>query len=82
MKPGSSLPPQAASKEQPERQLPLDSTALLPNQEVAAKYSSAAYAQDLEVLLHRLGISSAWLIGHSLGGSIGVLAAKRLESAF
>lgn len=81
MKPGSSLPLQAASKEQPEQQLPLDSTALLPSQEVAAKYSSAAYAQDLEVLLQRLGISSAWLIGHSLGGSIGLWAAKRLGSA-
>jgi len=77
MTPGSSLP-LAASKEQLEQQRLMDSAALLPDQKVAAKYSSAAYAQDLEVLLHRLGISSAWLIGHSLGGSIGLWAAKRL----
>jgi len=67
-------------RERTERPLPLDATALLSHQGVTAKYTSAAYAQDLEVLLHQLGITSAWLIGHSLGGSIGLWAAKRMGS--
>ena len=33
-------------------------------------YTPAAYAKDLELLLDKLGISNAWLIGHSLGGTI------------
>lgn len=36
----------------------------------ASKYTPAAYARDLGVLLQQLNISHAWLIGHSLGGSI------------
>ncbi len=35
-----------------------------------ANYSLAAYAKDLGLLLKQLNISSAWLVGHSLGGSI------------
>ncbi len=41
----------------------------------ASRYTPAAYAQDLVVLLQKLNISSAWLIGHSLGGSIALWAA-------
>ncbi len=33
-------------------------------------YTPAAYAQDLTVLLEQLNITSAWLVGHSLGGTI------------
>lgn len=33
-------------------------------------YTPAAYAKDLGLLLDKLGISNAWLIGHSLGGTI------------
>jgi 2-succinyl-6-hydroxy-2,4-cyclohexadiene-1-carboxylate synthase len=40
-------------------------------------YSPAAYAQDLAVLLQQLGITNAWLVGHSLGGSIGLWAAEQ-----
>ena len=40
-------------------------------------YTPAAYAQDLVVLLQRLNIASAWLIGHSLGGSIALSAAEQ-----
>jgi pimeloyl-ACP methyl ester carboxylesterase len=40
-----------------------------------AAYSLAAYAQDLSILLHKLGIERAWLIGHSLGGSIALWGA-------
>lgn len=38
-------------------------------------YSPAAYAEDLAVLLEKLDISSAWLVGHSLGGAIALWAA-------
>lgn len=44
----------------------------------AAHYTPAAYAEDLAVLLERLNITSAWLIGHSLGGSIALWAADKL----
>lgn len=43
-----------------------------------ADYTPAAYARDLELLLEELNISSAWLIGHSLGGSIALWTADRL----
>ncbi len=38
-------------------------------------YTPAGYAQDLILLLKSLGISRAWVIGHSLGGSISLWAA-------
>jgi 2-succinyl-6-hydroxy-2,4-cyclohexadiene-1-carboxylate synthase len=40
-------------------------------------YSLAAYAEDLKILLQKLGIEKAWLIGHSLGGSIALWGADR-----
>jgi 2-succinyl-6-hydroxy-2,4-cyclohexadiene-1-carboxylate synthase len=40
-------------------------------------YSPAAYAQDLNSLLHSLNINRAWLIGHSLGGAIALWAADQ-----
>ena len=40
-----------------------------------SRYSLAAYAQDLEQLLDRLGLDQVWLLGHSLGGSIALWAA-------
>lgn len=45
---------------------------------VTSKYSPAAYAEDLSVLLEKLHISNAWLIGHSLGGSIALWGADRM----
>ena len=42
-------------------------------------YSPFAYAQDLAVLLKHLNISSAWLIGHSLGGTIALWTAAQLH---
>jgi len=44
----------------------------------ASRYTPAAYAQDLAVLLQGLNITSAWLIGHSLGGSIALWASDQL----
>lgn len=39
------------------------------------KYSLHAYAQDLEYLLKDLNIKHAWIIGHSLGGSVALWTA-------
>jgi 2-succinyl-6-hydroxy-2,4-cyclohexadiene-1-carboxylate synthase len=41
-------------------------------------YTPTAYAQDLAILLEELNITSAWLIGHSLGGTIALWAAALL----
>jgi pimeloyl-ACP methyl ester carboxylesterase len=41
-----------------------------------SSYTLASYAQDLNVLLEKLGIERAWLLGHSLGGSIALWGAK------
>lgn len=40
-----------------------------------SSYTLAAYAKDLKILLQKLEIEQAWLIGHSLGGSIALWAA-------
>lgn len=40
------------------------------------RYTLAAYAKDLKCLLQKLEIRKAWLIGHSLGGSIALWAAN------
>ncbi len=39
------------------------------------EFNLAAYARDLKLLLQELAIERAWLIGHSLGGSIALWAA-------
>ena len=39
-------------------------------------FSLEAYAQDLGTLLAALDLQSVWLVGHSLGGSIALWAAK------
>ncbi|MEA5618866.1 alpha/beta hydrolase [Cronbergia sp. UHCC 0137] len=41
-------------------------------------YSPSAYADDLGILLKQLNISSVWLIGHSLGGTIALWSAAQL----
>ena len=43
-----------------------------------ASYTLAAYAADLAILLKELNIDQAWLIGHSLGGSIALWGALKL----
>ena len=45
----------------------------------AVDYTLAAYAQDLKILLHKLEIEQAWLIGHSLGGTIALWGAACCE---
>ena len=44
----------------------------------SSSYTLAAYAQDLGILLQELNIERAWLIGHSLGGSIALWGALKL----
>lgn len=44
----------------------------------ASSYTLAAYAADLGILLQQLKIEQAWLIGHSLGGSIALWGALKL----
>ena len=41
-----------------------------------SRYDLAAYANDLYLLLEELNIEQAWLVGHSLGGSIALWTAK------
>lgn len=43
-----------------------------------SRYTAAAYAQDLALLLEQLNINSAWLVGHSLGATIALWGAKQL----
>jgi pimeloyl-ACP methyl ester carboxylesterase len=56
-------------------ELPDDITTLAP---IATRYTPMAYAQDLAILLQQLDIASAWLIGHSLGGTIALWGADYL----
>lgn len=41
----------------------------------SSPYGLGAYAQDLSILLQKFAIKRAWLIGHSLGGSIALWGA-------
>ncbi|MBD2139805.1 alpha/beta hydrolase [Anabaena sp. FACHB-1237] len=43
-----------------------------------AIYSPSAYSHDLAELIRHLNIPSAWLIGHSLGGTIALWTASQL----
>jgi pimeloyl-ACP methyl ester carboxylesterase len=40
-------------------------------------YTPKAYAEDVATLLQKLDLSSVWLVGHSLGGTIALLAAQK-----
>ena len=41
-------------------------------------YTPFAYMEDLVVLLRQLNVNNAWLIGHSLGGTIALLSATQM----
>ena len=41
-------------------------------------YAPASYAADLALLLKHLNLEQVWLVGHSLGGTIALLAADQL----
>lgn len=47
-----------------------------PERHTASAYTLKAYAQDLGHLLDALNVTSVWLVGHSLGGSIALWAAQ------
>lgn len=63
MHPGSGLDPQQSSIQS------------CLSKSIQTPYTPAAYAQDLVLLLKQLNLSQVWLVGHSLGGSIGLWAA-------
>lgn len=44
----------------------------------SSHYTPINYAHDLKALLQKLNIDSAWLIGHSLGGTIGLWTANEV----
>jgi 2-succinyl-6-hydroxy-2,4-cyclohexadiene-1-carboxylate synthase len=44
----------------------------------STQYAPASYAKDLSLLLQQLNIQKAWLVGHSLGGSIALWAADQM----
>ncbi len=44
----------------------------------ASGYTPSAYAEDLALLLEKLNIDSAWLVGHSLGGTIALWGASQM----
>ncbi len=56
-------------------------TLTLDSDESGSNYAPAVYAQDLHGLLHALNIQRAWLVGHSLGGSIALWAADQCPEA-
>lgn len=45
---------------------------------ISSRYSPFAYARDLKLLLQELNIPSAWLIGHSLGGTVALWTAHQM----
>lgn len=44
-------------------------------------YTPAVYAHELGLLLKELNISNAWLVGHSLGGTIALWAAEQFPES-
>ena len=55
-----------------ETQIPFEANS---QRDCSRYYTLAAYAEDLHCLLQKLEIERAWLIGHSLGGSVALWAA-------
>ncbi|MEQ8995097.1 MAG: alpha/beta hydrolase [Coleofasciculus sp. B1-GNL1-01] len=75
-------PTESASRATPSGGAGAEDNAALTSTDVDAtrlstsNYSLAAYARDLGILLEKLDIDNAWLIGHSLGGSIALWGAS------
>ncbi|MBD2482883.1 alpha/beta fold hydrolase [Planktothrix sp. FACHB-1365] len=55
-----------------------DSQLLAGNPSRLAIYTPISYAEDLAILLDTLNLNNAWLVGHSLGGTIALLGADKL----
>jgi len=55
-----------------------DSQIYSTEQKSTSSYSPTDYVEDLAILLQKLNISNAWLIGHSLGGTIALLGAEKI----
>ncbi|MBW4662804.1 MAG: alpha/beta hydrolase [Chroococcus sp. CMT-3BRIN-NPC107] len=71
---GSELQPSSAATAEN-----LDSTFSNKAQNFTNSYTAVAYAKDLIILLERLNVSSAWLIGHSLGATVALWAADECK---
>jgi 2-succinyl-6-hydroxy-2,4-cyclohexadiene-1-carboxylate synthase len=50
------------------------------HEELDSLYTPATYARDLGELLKQLKVKNAWLVGHSLGGTIALWAASQMPS--
>ena len=55
-----------------------DSQVYSTQQKSISSYSPTDYVEDLAILLEKLNISNAWVIGHSLGGTIALLGADKI----
>lgn len=55
-----------------------DSQLLQGNPSRLAVYTPISYAEDLAILLDTLNLKNAWLVGHSLGGTIALVGADQL----
>jgi 2-succinyl-6-hydroxy-2,4-cyclohexadiene-1-carboxylate synthase len=55
---------------------PSETNYAIANEVASHQYNLKAYAQDLCLLLQKLNIKQAWLVGHSLGGSIALQSAE------
>lgn len=58
-----------------------DAATIAPEATPLPGYAPADYAQDLNLLLKKLNIHRAWLIGHSLGGTIALWAADQAPAS-
>jgi pimeloyl-ACP methyl ester carboxylesterase len=73
---GDSQPILKTNTQQNLNNRPLNSGQTLRQNRDYSRYTLAAYAQDLQTLVQKLAIKQAWLIGHSLGGSIALWGAN------
>lgn len=70
--------PEVESSTDAVNSLSLNSSSLGATSLATSCYTPAAYAQDLVVILEKLNINRAWLVGHSLGGTIALWTANKL----
>lgn len=54
----------------------LEARSLPPSTASPQPFSLAAYAEDLGALIEALNLKTVWLVGHSLGGSVALWAAR------
>ncbi|WP_066381572.1 MULTISPECIES: alpha/beta fold hydrolase [unclassified Anabaena] len=78
---GESQSPLETDSSQAERSVSLSANSIRAmSSSLESLHTPAAYAQDLTILLQQLNINSAWLVGHSLGGTIALWAAAQMPA--